>query len=1517
MRSDRGRDSDSDPDAAAAAHRPRTPFPLALALSSSSLASSSLTSTSISTSASTSSSCPIVVATTPAVAALTAAAAPPSPTLSARKRALSDASQSSESSAHKRHLSVDPTGTADSPSDIDSLGASRLDLEGPSERGEDDDDEEEDDNDSHSHNHSQSGDVAMDDDSAFAASLVRPTTRSFAAAAAASAAVQDDEHLPSYTSSTLASTAVTPSATMDDDEDDDGSVPVTLERTESPPDGPNQLALIQDWLSDAQNEMAQGDSWYLVSRTWYRRWQTACSGVRDDKNDDDDVDELSIENLGPVNNADILDQSGALKRPVEEGRDVVLLSPQAWDFLVKWYGRSSLPIKRQVVSTGGIGSERVEFYPPTFAPVKVLPSESLATNVSIPIAESTPTLSLSSGSTVRELKELCAIQYGLSSGRESRLWRLPTDEEVGLAAPLLDGPGHIFAEKLSRVAQAGHSVELIERGEVSGATSLNDAMLTDEMTRLAIEQQNEDGKWLVDETSILASSSASLQSSVDDKKKPMFGTQFFDRFAVNQLVPRHKNGVERAATSNHSNLASSGSGGGLLASFGGALTRSKSNTRSGQRGLTGLTNLGNTCFMNSALQCMSNTKELQEYFSSGVYKSEINRTNPLGMRGQVAESFGQLIERLWSTSSGAYAPRDFKQALSRFAPQFSGYGQQDTQELLAFLLDGVHEDLNRIKKKPPTSAPDWEGGSDKEMFKLAKTCWEQYRSRNDSVIVDLFQGQYRSTVVCPDCDKVSITFDPFMYVTMNLPVSKKWEGRIYFVPLDPKRARYAVDLEVPKNGTIKTAKAMVAKLVDCDPKHLVTMEEWKGKPFKAWYDDDMISELNTERDCLVFWETSGPFPQPKPREYGRTKPLPMDPDAPIVIPVMHKARSKLSGSSHRSYGASNHGDAFGSPFLLTLTREQASSVEGIELALATQYARVTKRGKELLEFVELEQDTGAAASPHVPTAAMAGPSLNLPPTPPPEASMEVDAAVEDDASPSTSAGLTSTAASSVSSTSKAPRSKGPFQLYVSKHPVTKYGLPLGQRDCEGTPVVPLESRLPRAPSPETDMFKTSSSPAPGHVPGAFPTTEEESSSVMSTDESTSAPVELELPSDAVELVTHSTTPKAATKPLVKNGDFFHVEWEPAALAHYFGGNGSDGEQATWAQVESLVDPVLAERRNRPRGAAKKAITIQDCLNEFTKEERLGEDDTWYCPVCKKHQQATKKVELWKVPDVLVFAFKRFSANRYSRDKLDDLVDFPLEGFDIEPYVEGVKVERRLAGETGAEEPESLIYDLYAVDNHYGGMGGGHYTAYAKNHENGKWYDFDDSRVSEISNPEAVKTKAAYLCFYRRRTTRPIGAKSRELIDSAIQSRNASAANSDAGLPSGPNSLDNSPSGSTDNLGANAHSTSALHSPYTSIRQSTTIDDDEEDDLYGDTTLSTTLRARPNFFKGTLAPAMQDSSSSSSDSDLAEPGSPRGFAATNEDDWNPLNGNGDPLTGQIVDDQVVEVKLNDEEEGRVV
>ena len=94
-------------------------------------------------------------------------------------------------------------------------------------------------------------------------------------------------------------------------------------------------------------------------------------------------------------------------------------------------------------------------------------------------------------------------------------------------------------------------------------------------------------------------------------------------------------------------------------------------------------------------------------------------------------------------------------------PQFQGYDQQDLQELLAFLLDGLHEDLNRVTKKPYVEAAERKDRETDEA--VAMEAWMGYLKRNRSIVVDIFQGQLRSTLTCSECSHQSMTFDPFLY----------------------------------------------------------------------------------------------------------------------------------------------------------------------------------------------------------------------------------------------------------------------------------------------------------------------------------------------------------------------------------------------------------------------------------------------------------------------------------------------------------------------------------------------------------------------------------------------------------------------------------------------------------------------------------------------------------------------------------------------------------------------------------
>ena len=202
----------------------------------------------------------------------------------------------------------------------------------------------------------------------------------------------------------------------------------------------------------------------------------------------------------------------------------------------------------------------------------------------------------------------------------------------------------------------------------------------------------------------------------------------------------------------------------------GIVNDSSHNGTKNKSGKVGLINLGNTCFMASSLQCLSNTIPLTDYMIGYDYRSEINHDNILGTQGQLVSSYAELIKNLWLGSNSSYKPSTFKSKLSKFAPQFEGFDQQDSQELLSYLLDGIHEDLNRVKHKPYIEDADCDGTNDEGD---AITAWSNYLQRNQSIIVDMFQGQLRNTMTCRNngCGHVNVKFDPFMY--LSLPISNE------------------------------------------------------------------------------------------------------------------------------------------------------------------------------------------------------------------------------------------------------------------------------------------------------------------------------------------------------------------------------------------------------------------------------------------------------------------------------------------------------------------------------------------------------------------------------------------------------------------------------------------------------------------------------------------------------------------------------------------------------------------------
>ena len=85
---------------------------------------------------------------------------------------------------------------------------------------------------------------------------------------------------------------------------------------------------------------------------------------------------------------------------------------------------------------------------------------------------------------------------------------------------------------------------------------------------------------------------------------------------------------------------------------------------------------------------------MTEYFLSEQHIKELNPKNRDGLGGKLAEAYGELMKEMWRSSVTSTSPSDLKYVLGSSVERFSGYGQQDSSELLNYLIDYLHQDVN-------------------------------------------------------------------------------------------------------------------------------------------------------------------------------------------------------------------------------------------------------------------------------------------------------------------------------------------------------------------------------------------------------------------------------------------------------------------------------------------------------------------------------------------------------------------------------------------------------------------------------------------------------------------------------------------------------------------------------------------------------------------------------------------------------------------------------------------------------
>lgn len=177
-------------------------------------------------------------------------------------------------------------------------------------------------------------------------------------------------------------------------------------------------------------------------------------------------------------------------------------------------------------------------------------------------------------------------------------------------------------------------------------------------------------------------------------------------------------------------------------------------------GISGLTNLGNTCFMNSGIQCLFQTPVLSEYYVTGKYSQHINR-----------ECKEIIVLKEWIRTILAYyedncivSPISLKKSLGMFHKVYSSYRQNDSHELIIRLLDILHTSNSKMEFIPIKSKKD-------TLHENAAKVWNTFFKKQYSIVSHLFYGQSHDTSKCIECGYISHNFDPFVSVSLSTPNS--------------------------------------------------------------------------------------------------------------------------------------------------------------------------------------------------------------------------------------------------------------------------------------------------------------------------------------------------------------------------------------------------------------------------------------------------------------------------------------------------------------------------------------------------------------------------------------------------------------------------------------------------------------------------------------------------------------------------------------------------------------------------
>ena len=651
-------------------------------------------------------------------------------------------------------------------------------------------------------------------------------------------------------------------------------------------------------------------------------------------------------------------------------------------------------------------------------------------------------------------------------------------------------------------------------------------------------------------------------------------------------------------------------------------------------GLCGSINLGNTCFMNSSIACLSNCTELTAYFLLKQFVNDINRYNYDGAKGRLAEEWYKLLYHYWNTHNRVGRPENIKNIVGSKSRKFLGYNQQDSNEFMTVFLEILGEDLNRTTKKKYIELKEQqEGESDVE---AAKRFWNLHVQRNDSIVTDLFHGLLKSTITCPKCHFKNITYDPFNTLALTIPDSYKINQfqkkkrkksiktsiikkekekevvNIYYVPSFSIKQTKKIEIEVYKGLSLKEILKEIEKRSSIS----------KISDSKFFYVENrvIVNELDKKstirNESFIF----GYEKKDKKKNY-------------LSLPIYLHMNKRFSAY----------------PRLLFLNENETFYDFKTKIyCILRKYLKNPFHNPNTKEQFEVDK---------LLEKYIEGQSNNL---------EKVITFINEE-----------------------------FSLLHKNNLLSN----LPYKIC----ILPdLKNDIPKENINNFNQIQEFE--------------------IFSENDSINKMIKF-INQNNYYLVVHINSNSHFTKNNISLDCCIVEKSSPL------------NEEEQYKECKMEVEEEDEDEENHYSNG--NYITLDHCLQYFTEEECLDQGNEWHCSNCRKRVMALKQIELFYLPKIMCICLTRFLKKGRFNDytKNNDFVEFPLEDLNMGKYICG-------------PDKKYSKYDLFAVSQHYGGMGGGHYTAVCKNID-GNWYEYDDSSCN-ITSSSNVCTNAAYVLFYRRK-----------------------------------------------------------------------------------------------------------------------------------------------------------------------